>query len=59
MEQILSFNNENLVGKTIKGVYNDDDVRWLPYGVVEKLIEWNFDINGLIEDGLAIKMENN
>ena len=35
------------------------DVRWLPYGVVEKLIEWNFDINGLIEDGLAIKMENN
>lgn len=35
------------------------DVRWLPYGVVEKLIEWNFDINGLIEDGLAIKIENN
>jgi len=31
-----------------------NDISYLPYGVVEKLYEWHFDIYGLIENNLAI-----
>lgn len=30
------------------------DINFLPYAVVQKLIEWHFDVFGLIEKGLAI-----
>lgn len=32
------------------------DARRLPYGVVIKLIEWHFDVFGLIEKGLAVDL---
>lgn len=41
MESISKFNISN-------------DMLHLPYGVVQKLYEWHFDIHGLIEAGLAI-----
>ena len=31
-----------------------NDIDYLPYGVVNKLAEWHFDVFGLIEKGLAI-----
>lgn len=31
-----------------------NDIIFLPYGLIQKLIEWHFDIFGLIEKGLAI-----
>lgn len=34
-----------------------EDYRWLnqmPYGLIEQLFEWHFDVFGLIEKGLAI-----
>lgn len=30
------------------------DVKWLPYGVIQKLYEWHFDIHVLIQQGYAI-----
>lgn len=30
------------------------DVKWLPYGVVEQLLKWHFDVFGLIEKRYAI-----
>lgn len=30
------------------------DVKWLPYGVIQQLYKWHFDIHGLIEQGYAI-----
>lgn len=30
------------------------DIKWLPYGVVEKLFEWHFDVFDLIEKGEAV-----
>ena len=34
--------------------FNFIDLKYLPYGVVEKLLEWHFDIFGLLEKGLAV-----
>ena len=34
--------------------YNFIDLSYINYGIVEKFIEWHFDIFGLIEQGLAI-----
>lgn len=34
------------------------DVLELPYCIVQKLLEWHFDIFGLIDKGLAIKIRN-
>lgn len=34
------------------GIVND--VNYLPFGAVEKLFEWHFDVFGLIKNGLAI-----
>jgi hypothetical protein len=34
------------------------DLIFLPYGVIQKLFEWHFDVFGLIEKGLAITKEN-
>lgn len=31
-----------------------NDLSYLPYNIVQKLLEWNFDVFGLIEKGLAI-----
>lgn len=31
-----------------------NDIDYLPFGVVQKLLEWHFDIYGLIENNLAI-----
>lgn len=31
-----------------------NDIIYLPFGIVQKLYEWHFDILGLIEKGLAI-----
>lgn len=31
-----------------------NDLRFLPYNIIEKLLEWHFDIFGLIDAGLAI-----
>lgn len=33
------------------------DVNYLPFAVVQKLIEWHFDVFGLISDGLAESVE--
>ena len=38
------------------GVYSKDTywIESMPYAIVSKLLEWHFDIDGLIEKGLAI-----
>lgn len=41
LERISKFNISN-------------DILYLPHGVVQKLYEWHFDIQGLIEKGFAI-----
>lgn len=33
------------------------DLNYLPYAVVHKLIEWRFDVFGLISDGLAVSVD--
>ena len=30
-----------------------NDINYFPFGVIQKLIEWKFDVYGLIENGLA------
>ncbi len=30
------------------------DINFLPYAIVQKLIEWHFDVLGLIDEGLAV-----
>lgn len=35
------------------------DINFLPYAVVQKIIEWHFDVFGLIEKGLAISTNGN
>lgn len=35
-----------------KGIVND--INYLPFGVIQKLFEWHFDVFGLIDAGLAI-----
>jgi hypothetical protein len=43
--------------KTLKSIAKHNchnDINYLPYGVVQKFLEWHFDIFGWIEKGLAI-----
>ena len=40
-----------------KTSWNDRDIYELPYGVIELLLSWHFDVFGLIEQGLAIPKE--
>lgn len=34
--------------------HNFIDLNYMQYGVIEKLLEWHFDIFGLLEQGLAV-----
>lgn len=34
--------------------YFKSHIKGVPFGIIQKLLEWHFDINGLIERGLAI-----
>tara|TARA_B100000378_G_scaffold236018_1_gene202683 strand:- start:4540 stop:4968 length:429 start_codon:yes stop_codon:yes gene_type:complete len=34
--------------------YEKHMIKYLPYGLINKLLEWHFDVFGLIEKGLAI-----
>ena len=45
-----SYNNIKCVNSTM--------LQNAPYWFVQKLIEWNFDVFGLIEDGLAFPLRN-
>jgi len=36
-------------------VHLNESLQW-PYWIVKKLYEWHFDVNGLIEKGLAINI---
>ena len=46
------------VGKYLEDVANYGDInpKYLSYPLATKLIEWHFDINGLIEIGLAVNL---
>ena len=33
-----------------------NDLSYLPYNLIQKLLSWNFDIFGLIESGLAVNL---
>ena len=49
-------------GEIIFDISKGDDVTYLPYCIIEQLLEWQFDVHGLIEKGLAIDvntLENN
>ena len=48
------------VGKYLEDVANYGDInpKYLSYPLATKLIEWHFDINGLIEIGLAININD-
>lgn len=35
-----------------------NDLDLLPYGMIQKLLEWHFDIYGLIESGVAVDINN-
>lgn len=35
-----------------------NDINYLPFSVVQKLMEWHFDVYGLIEKGLAIDINS-
>lgn len=43
---------ERYVTEWIKG--NNHHLDFLPFGFIQKLLEWHFDVFGLIEQGLAI-----
>lgn len=46
--------------KNLEGIAKNPlcfQLEYFPYGVVRKLLEWHFDVFGLIESGLAISLE--
>lgn len=45
---------ETYVDEFIKRIWNNHHLDYLPFGFVQKLLEWHFDIFGLIENGLAV-----
>lgn len=46
------------VQEFVKGVFGNHHLDYLPFGFVQKLIEWHFDVFGLIEKGLAIDINS-
>lgn len=44
----------NYIDEFIQRVYNNHHLDFMPFGFIQKLLEWHFDIYGLIENGLAI-----
>lgn len=54
----LEYDNGNIkLIRSLESLSKDsfaNDVNYFPFGVVEKLLEWHFDVFGLIQQGLAI-----
>jgi hypothetical protein len=53
-EEPESFSDINSAKQWVETYFSDVDVMNLPYKLVKKLFEWHFDLNNLIEKGLAI-----
>lgn len=41
-----------------EGNSDKTDLNFIPYYIVQKLLEWHFDVFGLIDDGLAININD-
>ena len=48
----------NYIDEFIQRVYNNHHLDFMPFGFIQKLQEWHFDIYGLIENDLAISIHD-
>ena len=48
-------NFNDYVNEFINKKFGNHHLSFLPYGFIQKLLEWHFDVFGLIESGLAVK----
>lgn len=58
----IEFDNGNIkLIKNLKSIADNKcyfDIQFLPYVVVQQLIEWHFDVFGLIDKGLAVSIHD-